>query len=392
MFLGIAGSTMESRASADLTSVSIDPNDLQQFEQSYENWVQGLAQNLIPSQKPTVLIEMNYTQNPERLQHYSELRETRHLPGLPEVMDPHITHPSESPLSALVDGRRIKIIFEHVLTAAQEKLLAEVLNNKLRINAHAGDRLILSTLESPAPVAPSRFKDPRFILSLIAACLAIAVTLARTRRNRSVVNAAPATGFALPAVEPTGVVTPPPAPIPAPRAFTPPPPPVKPFQFNDQDRTVIQRLMQVDSTLMSKTSSIVSPTQIILKADPKAIIRVIRSESADNVARAIHGTSILFQKTILSICTPQQRNRIRDFAKKERIRKGQTLFAQNLIAAKIYREMQILNARAVDRFAQAQETLRSGKAELNQIRHNLARAQNAPAANNGSERAPEVQA
>lgn len=365
LFAGTA--SLDARAS-DLTSVSIDPNDLQQFEQSYENWVQGLVQNVVPSQKPTVLIEMSYTQSPERLQTYSELRVTSHLPGLPEVMDPHITHPSESPLSALVEARRIKVIFERPLTHAQEKILAEVLNNKLKINANAGDRIVMSTIEAPsAPEQSNRLKDTKLALNIVIGCLVLAALLARSRGNKQakIENSAPRE--ALPAVEPTGVV----AAAPVQRVVTPPPPPVKPFQFNDQDRTVIKRLMSVDSTLVSKTSSIVSPTQIILKSEPKAVIRVLRNEKPEVILRAIHGTSILFQKTILSACTSQQRNRVRELAKTEKIKKGQILFAQNLIAAKIHREMQSVAMQSVDAFVKARESLNQEKQSLGGIRQGL---------------------
>jgi hypothetical protein len=383
---------MDARA-ADLNPVSIDPGELQQFEQTYESWVQGIVQNVIPSQRPTVLIDVAYTGNPERMQIYSDLRATQHLPGLPEVMDPHFSHPSESPLSALVASRRIKLIFEHALNNAQEKILAEVLNNKLKINAHAGDQLIFSTIETMPSEQPSRLKDPKFLLSALMASLALAAYLARGRLLKIMIPSVDASMVAVPVVTAHAVVAPnvvatqpltqaapievaktpvevAVAPV-AKQAVTPPPPPMKVFQFRDGNQIVIQRLKQVDSPLVSKTASIVNPIQIILKSDPQAVIRVLRKEKPEMILRAIHETPLLFQKTILSVCTPQQRNRIRELAKTECIRNGEVLFAQNLIAAKIHREMRPTAIQAVDVFFQARKSLKQQRQAIEAIRRTL---------------------
>lgn len=349
-----------SASALDFSSVSIDPNDIQQFEQSYESWVQSIVQGLVNGQNATVLIEVGYTQNPERLQTYGELKATQHLPGLPEVMDPHITHPSESPLSALVESRKIKIIFEHALSAAQEKIVGEVLNSKLRINANAGDQLIVSTLEAaPATETSNPWRDPKNMLYVIAGSLLLAAFLARGRKKSEDKTRELPTELKEMLAEA------------AKKATTPPPAPVKPFKFTDADRTVINRMMQVDSGLLSKTSSIVSPTQIILKSEPKAVIRVVRAESPQIITQAIQGSSILFQKTVLSICTPKQRNEIREIAKKETFKKEQTLFAQNLLAAKIYRELQNLSLQAVDTFVKSREALSASKEAETQLRNSL---------------------
>lgn len=347
----------------DFSSVSIDPNDIQQFEQSYESWIKEIVQGLVNNQTATVLVEIGYTQNPERLQTYGELKATQHLPGLPEVMDPHISHPSESPLSALVENRKIKIIFEHALSAPQEKIVGEVLNSKLRINANAGDQLVVSTLEAaPAPETGANrlLRDPKFALYIIMGSLLLAALLARGRKQKTIEKTRE-----LPVelkemiVEATK------------KAATPPPAPVKPFKFTDADRSVINRLMSVDSNLLTKTSAIVSPTQIIMKSEPKAVIRVIRSESSEIITQAIQGSSILFQKTLLSICTPKQRNEIRDIAKRQNFNKEKVIFAQNLLAAKIYRELQSLAHQAVDTFVKSREARNSSKEAKDQLRQSL---------------------
>jgi hypothetical protein len=305
----------------DFSSVTVDPNELQQFEASYENWVQNVVQNVLPNPKATVLVEFNYSQDADRLQTYSELRSTSHLPGLPNVFDPNPTHPAESAIFALVESKKIKLIYDQALSAGQEKLLSEIVSAKLRLKTSSGDKLTVNTIETSAPQNTTNNKPWWIAVALIAAAIVVTAT-----RKPFKSLAAPTT---VAAQEPTQN-----------RTVQPPPPPVKPFTFGENDRQIMNRMQNVESVLVEKTNSIINPTHVIVKANPKALIRVVRKESSLILAQAMQGSSIIFQKTLLSICTPSQRNEIREIGPRLKSSKTEARFAQNLIAAKIHREVQ----------------------------------------------------
>jgi len=120
------------QANTDLVSAS----DAQHFEQTYEDWTKGLIKSVSPKLEFTVLSEVEFSRNPERLQDYEDIKAANHLPGLPDISDPNYTNPLDSPLYALVVKRSFKVIFYSAITQDEIDAIHEVLNSKLKLNAN----------------------------------------------------------------------------------------------------------------------------------------------------------------------------------------------------------------------------------------------------------------
>lgn len=304
----------------DFSTITVDPSDLQQFEVAYENWVTQIAQSIAPKSQPTVLIELDYSNKPERLQTYSELRAAQHLPGLPQVLDPHLGHPSESPLAALVESKRIKLIFEQPISSGQEQLLAEVLAAKLKIDPARGDKITVTKIPTKPAESNNNSNEPWIAAVVLLTAFALLLKFKPVTTKIASETTTESKTDTIPA------------------KLTPPPPPVKPFRFSDEDKNVLARMENVENQIRSKAQLLVNPTTQIMKSNPKALIRVIRAEDPKRLAQALQGTSVLFQKTVLSICTSRQRSEIKEAAKALPKNKSEARFAQNLICAKIFRE------------------------------------------------------
>ena len=311
---------------------TVDAGDIQRFEQNYEQWVQSLAQSIVPNIPTTVLVDIEYSNNPDDLQNYEELKAANHLPGLPDVIDPNFTYPGESPISALVSKQRIKLIFESPLNANQQKLLKEVLNNKLKLNLDRGDALTLEqvntlptqTSNTAATTLPKIKLTHRqsMALAILALMAMIALTggavirksFSRIRVSlRSLAKRANSANEAV----------------------------MEYIRVVPSEKSVTQRLKRRHPRLFARTSMIVNPLNIVLKANPKVLVSVVRNEKIENLARATLHAPEMFTGILLNICTQDQRREIRGIWQVERnvITEEQSRFAQVLLAARIYRQL-----------------------------------------------------
>jgi hypothetical protein len=288
-----------SAAHANPGSANLPETDVQQYEQTYEDWVQTLVQNVAPKNPATVLLKFEYGNNPDQLQTYEELKASNHLPGLPDVSDPHATRPYENAVSALVTKQKIKIIFEKSIPATKTRLLNEILTSKLHLNTARGDGIEfeqLSATETKTASSTNSFNRKNAMM-LLAAAIAVLAALsvrknAKTKTKTEINEAPKATPPAMTALTLNAAA-------PAPR---------------------------------------VQSINLILQASPKVMHQVIRSEKAENLARAFLNIPTAVSGALLNICTPEQRKEILTMWNIQTVSAEQSRFSQLLIAARIHRE------------------------------------------------------
>jgi hypothetical protein len=311
---------------------SVDAGDVQHFEQTYEEWVQSLAASIAPNIPTTVLVDLEYSNNPEDLQNYEELKAANHLPGLPDITDPHFTYPSESPLYSLIAKQRVKLIFESELNANQQKVLEEVLNNKLKLNKDRGDSVNIehiNTVSAPVQANKPAAKSVDFSKiklskkqSVALIGLALLGILGLTVRRKQ---------FAIKKVIRTLTT----------RKAKETNTEIEYIRVVPTEKSVTQKLSRKHPRLFARTSLIVNPLNIVLKANPKVLVSVVRNENTANLARATLHAPEMFTGILLNICTQDQKNQIRGIWHVERnsITPEQSRFAQVLLAARIFRQL-----------------------------------------------------
>jgi hypothetical protein len=135
----------EYAGASDLYSAS----DVQHFEQAYEDWTAQLVRGLDSKLKFTVVTQVQFSQNPEKLEAFEDARASNHLPGLPDVADPIYSNPTDSPLYALAEKKNIKIYFQSPITANEERVIREIINLKLKLSNN--DSLQIEHTDAPAP-------------------------------------------------------------------------------------------------------------------------------------------------------------------------------------------------------------------------------------------------
>ncbi len=253
----------------------VSQNEVQKFEQSYETWVQTLTQTVAPSVPVTVLVELEYSSSQEKLENYEEALESNHLPGLPDVIDPHYRHPSESPLYALVTQQKIKIILEGTLNQTQKKILNEILTNKLKIKSARGDRLTLQEINTSFLNSLLQTRKRQAAVIALAVLLIAAFGAAQQKRSPTLKK---------PALKKAAVT----------------------FKKNFSEQ-----ISQVNSKLAWYTKNTVDPVQFILKADTKILLTVIRTEKPLHLAQVIQGLNESVAATLLKLCSREQRNEIK---------------------------------------------------------------------------------
>ena len=196
----IAGSAAftEKSAAADTVSAA----EIQHFEQTFENWGREIVANIDPALKFTVIAKISFSQTPEQLQDYEEMKISQHLPGLPEVADPNYSHPLDSPLYALIAKKELKVIFHQNVPARERAVIDEVLRAKMRFSKT--DVLAFDSLESnPAVRAPRNAKRAYALLAgTFALGLAFSALRMRQRRARSAAGAKSAPRAARPPAVP----------------------------------------------------------------------------------------------------------------------------------------------------------------------------------------------
>ena len=328
-------------------SNTIDASEVQRFEQNYEEWVQTLVQSIVPQNPSTVLVELNYTSNPQQLQTYEELKAAEHLPGLPEVSDPNFTRPTESPLFTLVNQQNIKIIFEAALTSNQKRLLDEVLNSKLKIDSSRGDHLVLDQTSGQALESTSSYfsgKNFLFALALLAFGTIVLVSIKRKTAQNTHENtneAPPELQSKLLAIETMMQKNK----IPA----------EKVREVFESEANLITKIKKNNPKAFSKTSQILNPINIIMKSNPKAIINTVRNENPRLIAEATFHAPDLFISTIIQICTKEQQMVIRNLWKQKfgTVSEEKSRYAQTLLAAKVHRAEKDEVSKSIENFTVA---------------------------------------
>ncbi|NDG84122.1 MAG: hypothetical protein EBX52_03675 [Proteobacteria bacterium] len=166
-----------------LASETISAAEIQHFEQTFEGWGRDIIANINPALKFTVIAKISFSQTPEQLQDYEEMKMSQHLPGLPEVADPNYSHPLDSPLYALIAKKELKVIFHQNLSTRERGVIDEVIRAKMHLGKTDG--LSFEMLDSnPEVRAPRNTKRAYAILGGVFA-LIIAASALETRRRRA---------------------------------------------------------------------------------------------------------------------------------------------------------------------------------------------------------------
>lgn len=278
--------------------MGIDHADVLRYETALETQAQSLTHSVIQNNPATVLIDVEYSTDAEKIQTYEEIKAVSHLPGLPEVIDPHLSNPGESPISALVRNKKLKIIFENSLNTNEKRILREVLSSKLKMNSRSGDSIVLESLNVPAPKNPPLNQTE---ISLIAVATLMIALFAVRRKNK---NQTPLMEKAVNAK-------------------------------NNLNNTLTR--VAANQANSQKGSGQPSTINLILESQPVRLRKVIQSESTTHLARALLNTPPIFMGALLNICTQEQRKEILSIWNRERskITPEQSQFARILIAAKL---------------------------------------------------------
>jgi hypothetical protein len=147
---------VSTNTSAHAAGDFVSAADAQHFEQTYEDWAKSILKGINPKLNFTVLSEIEFSRNPERLQEYEDMKAANHLPGLPEMADPNYSNPLESPLFSLVAKKDFKIIIRSSISPTEMNLVREVLNSKLKITS--ADSLRFENLDEDS--APAHTHNP----------------------------------------------------------------------------------------------------------------------------------------------------------------------------------------------------------------------------------------
>jgi hypothetical protein len=116
-------------------SDTITAAEIEHFEQTWESWARDIVQGIHPALKFTVITRIEFSQNPEQIENYEDMKTVGHLPGLPEVADPNYTRPLDSPLYALVAKKHIRIIFHESMNNGEKNLIEEVVKAKMKLGS-----------------------------------------------------------------------------------------------------------------------------------------------------------------------------------------------------------------------------------------------------------------
>jgi hypothetical protein len=148
-------------AEKSFASDTITASEIEHFEQTWESWARDIVNGIHPSLKFTVITRIEFSQNPDQIENYEEMKTVGHLPGLPEVTDPNYTRPLDSPLYALVAKKHIRIIFHESLNNGEKNLIEEVVKAKMKLGS--GDNFTtevipiaqsIDTNQAPKPAIP----------------------------------------------------------------------------------------------------------------------------------------------------------------------------------------------------------------------------------------------
>ncbi len=174
VILGCANTPGTSFASDTITAAEIE-----HFEHTWESWTRDIVKEIHPGLKLTVIARMEFSQSPEQLETYEEMKTIGHLPGLPEVNDPNYTRPLDSPLYALIARKHIRVILHEAIPAAEKALIEEVIRAKMKILS--GDQFSTEIIPVAEKTGPQRNPSSAVILL---ALLGLGVAMIVRRRVR----------------------------------------------------------------------------------------------------------------------------------------------------------------------------------------------------------------
>lgn len=312
-FAVLVSFTIKGFAFASELPNGVDVAEIQQFEQSYEIWIHQLVRHTIQADAETVLVKLNYSNSPEKIQTYQEAKATLHLPGLPDVIDPHLTHPAENPLYSLINEQSIKVLFSNPISKEKQTILAEVIASKAGINRTRGDQLSIETTASDFWVNPETVKLIAFGLLGSAVLFALLGLIALGFKNNRKIKLK--TLFSKKATQTIKLKT-------------------------KDAHEVLKVIAKRNPVVASHTSKILDPLEIILNSDPKTTVLTIQNEPAKNLARAMDRASIEFAQIIYRAATPKQRIIIKNHlnilaSQKNNNRDHESKFYQLLLASKV---------------------------------------------------------
>jgi hypothetical protein len=118
----------------------LDRAEIQSFERSYEAWVQDLVHQVSPKSRANVIVEFNYSSNPDLIQNFEEKMAASHLPGVPEMIDLDM-HPLQHPIYDLVTRQSVKVILENKPSEQNLKVMRDLISSKIFVDAKRGDRV-----------------------------------------------------------------------------------------------------------------------------------------------------------------------------------------------------------------------------------------------------------
>ena len=164
-------------------SDTITAAEIEHFEQTWESWARDIIRGINPNLKFTVITRIEFSQNPEQIETYEDMKTIGHLPGLPEVNDPNYTRPLDSPLYALIAKKHIRIIFHENLANSEKLLVEEVVKAKMKLGSVDN----FTTEIIPIAQKADTNQNPKPAIGLLSGLLALSVLglfYLGTRRTR----------------------------------------------------------------------------------------------------------------------------------------------------------------------------------------------------------------
>lgn len=280
----------------------LDRIEVQRFEQSYEAWVQSIVQHVLPKTNVSVLIDLNYSSNPDIVQNYEERRAVDHLPGLPEVQDTNRSNPTENPLYELVTQQNIKVIFDDQPNDDQIRVVKEILSVKLNLDTSHGDQVAFDHLQRNA-----------------GGVARVGAAIARTARSSTALIILALLGFA-------GIIF-------------------------GRSRNVAKLKAQGEIEMNAYYAK-VNPIASILSTDARVLISVIRKQETEFLVQVMAHASIPFNQIVLQVFEEEERKKLFDSYQEQRldVSRKKSKYSQLLLAAKLHDELKIEAMQQVDEF------------------------------------------
>lgn len=256
----------------------VDIAEVQQFEQSYETWLRQIIYSTTLQTADSLLVKIDYSNDPEKIQTYEEAKSELHLPGLPNVVDPHFSYPAESPLYSLINQQNIKILFSNSIPSEKQKLLREVIQAKTKLNLANGDQLQIETADSNSNI---KFEWPWLSSSKVLSLAGLLMAMSGLGLGL---------GFALKR-KPLSTLT---------KNEN------SSVSFKNNE-VVLNKISKRNPKIALQASRALNPFYDLTHIDPKIIISTIQNESAKNLAKAISHAPIELTELILRASTDKQK-------------------------------------------------------------------------------------